>query len=86
MRSSIKKIGNSRGVIIPPAFLSQFNLDKNSDINIEMKQEGILISPSVNPRENWEAAFKNAIEQEEEHESDYFNGLSNEFDETEWTW
>ncbi len=86
MKTSVKKIGNSKGVILPPSFLAQFNLDKDSDINIEIKPEGILITPSTNPRENWEAAFQEAFEQGDEPESDYFRGITNEFDETEWTW
>lgn len=86
MITNIKKIGNSKGVIIPPAFLAQFNLDKVSDINIEINPEGILITPVVNPRENWEAAFQEAFENGDLPESDYFAGMKNEFDETEWTW
>lgn len=86
MRSNIKKIGNSKGVIIPPAFLSELNLDQNSGIDIELNNEGILIKPVFNPRQNWEEMFMKAIENKEIPDSDLSNGLSNEFDDTEWTW
>ncbi len=79
MKTTIKKIGNNFGVIIPPAFLAQFNLDKDSDINFE-------ITPVVNPREKWKAAFQEAFENGDKPESDYFANIKNEFDEAEWTW
>ncbi|MBN1415175.1 MAG: AbrB/MazE/SpoVT family DNA-binding domain-containing protein [Bacteroidales bacterium] len=86
MKSNIRKIGNSRGVVIPPAFLAELKLDKDSDIEIELKKEGILIKPVKNPREEWEQVFEAATYEVNETESDYFNGLSNDFDDEEWTW
>jgi len=86
MKSSIRKIGNSKGVIIPPAFLSEFNLDKDSRIDIELSNDGILIKPVNNPRGDWEKKFMTAIESEKNSDGDLFEGLSNEFDNEEWTW
>ena len=86
MRSNIRKIGNSKGVVIPPAFLSELHLEKDSSIDIELSSEGILIKPIKNPREGWEAAFSNAIKNGETPDSDLYDGLSNEFDDTEWKW
>ena len=86
MKTTIKKIGNNYGVIIPPAFLAQFNLAENSDVTIKTNSQGILITPSVNPRKNWNEAFQEAFRNGDNPESDYFANMKNEFDEKEWTW
>jgi antitoxin MazE len=86
MKSNIRKIGNSKGVVIPPAFLLELNLDKDSDIEIELSKDGILIKPSTNPRESWEEMFVKAINNGDLPENDFSAGISNEFDETEWSW
>jgi antitoxin MazE len=85
MKSNIRKIGNSKGIVIPPAFLAQFKLDKDSDVEIELNKDGILIKPIDSPRVGWEIMFSDAINTEAS-ESDFFQGLSNEFDDKEWTW
>lgn len=86
MRTSIKKIGNSKGVVIPPAFLSELNLDRDSAIDIDMVPNGILIRKPLNPRDDWEAMFKKELSLGEAPEGDLFEDLSNDFDENEWTW
>ena len=86
MKSNIRKIGNSKGIVIPPAFLAEFKLEKDSDVEIELRKEGILIMPGNNPRQGWEESFKEAIDLGEEPEKDFYEGMSNEFDDEEWTW
>jgi antitoxin MazE len=86
MKSNIRKIGNSKGIVIPPAFLAEFKLEKDSDVEIELKGDGILIKPVGNPRKSWEKAFKDAISQGDEPENDLFEGISNDFDSEEWSW
>jgi antitoxin MazE len=86
MKSNIRKIGNSKGIVIPPAFLAEFKLEKDSDVEIELKSDGILIKPVGNPRKGWEKAFKDAISQGDEPENDSFEGMSNAFDSEEWYW
>ena len=86
MRTTIKKIGNSKGVLLPPAFLAELNLDKDSVIDIDLVSDRIIIQKPVNPRSEWESQFKNAIENGESPENDLFEGLSNEFDDKEWIW
>ena len=83
MKSNIRKIGNSKGIVIPPAFLAEFMLEKDSDVEIELKSDGILIKPVGNPRGRWEQAFKDAIGQGNEPENDLFEGMSNDFDSQE---
>jgi antitoxin MazE len=85
MKSNIRKIGNSKGIVIPPAFLAQFRLDKDSDVEIELNKDGILIKPLENTRNGWETMFSDAVNIDTP-ENDFFQGLSNEFDDKEWTW
>jgi antitoxin MazE len=57
MKSSIRSIGNSRGIIIPQSFLKQCFIDK--EVNIEVKDNHIIISPAEDvKRKGWADAFK----------------------------
>ncbi|MEN8906679.1 MAG: AbrB/MazE/SpoVT family DNA-binding domain-containing protein [Clostridiales bacterium] len=58
MNSNIIKIGNSKGVRIPSNFLEKLSLDLNDNINIEISNGNIIISPSK-ARSGWDKAFKN---------------------------
>jgi len=86
MKSNIRKIGNSRGIVIPSAFLAEFKLEKDSDVEIELKTDGILIKPVGNLREGWEQAFKDAISKGDEPENDFYEGMYNDFDSEDWSW
>ena len=57
MKSSIRSIGNSRGIIIPQSFLKQCFIDE--EVNIEVKDNHIIISPAEDvKRKGWADAFK----------------------------
>ncbi|WP_163836993.1 AbrB/MazE/SpoVT family DNA-binding domain-containing protein [Spartinivicinus ruber] len=45
MRTTIRKIGNSSGAIIPAALLKKYNLTEGDAINIEENGSNIVISP-----------------------------------------
>lgn len=51
MKTTLRKVGNSRGVLIPSAFLEAYEIG----MEIEMRQEGrrIIIEPVKNPRHGW---------------------------------
>ncbi len=80
----IRKIGNSQGILLPRAVLQQAGIENMVTIEVA---EGALILRAVkkHPRDGWEAAFDKAINAGEQPESDLFNGVKNQFDETEWT-
>jgi len=46
MQSTIRKIGNSEGTIIPKNILDTFSLRERDIINFEIHSEGILIKPA----------------------------------------
>lgn len=55
MRVTIRQIGNSRGIIIPEAFLTQLGLRAHADIAIE---RDALVIRKVAVRAGWAAASK----------------------------
>jgi antitoxin MazE len=86
MNSTIRKIGNSKGIVLPLAFLAEFKLEKDSDVEIELMSDGILIKPIGIPRKGWEQTFKDAMSKVDEPENDLYEGMSNDFDSEEWSW
>lgn len=82
METSILKIGNSKGVIIPKRMLSRLGNSRKWDI--QLKDGGLFIAPIHEAREGWEQLFASAAG--ESHEGDIFDGTDNEFDREEWTW
>jgi antitoxin MazE len=57
MKSSIRSIGKSKGIIIPQSFLKQCFIDR--EVNIEVKGNHIVISPAEDAkRKGWVDAFK----------------------------
>ena len=86
MEASLIKIGNSQGLIIPKRLLNK--LGSSGKFNIEEKEGCLLFVPirEEKPRENWDKIFSlakiNGVGQPE----DPCGAISNDFDETEWTW
>ena len=52
------KIGNSQGIRIPQAFIKQANL-QNEEFEIQVVDNGLLITPIKKPRKGWEKQSKN---------------------------
>lgn len=58
MRTSLRRIGNSQGVLIPKPLLAQAGLDGEIDLSIE---DGALVLRAVRPaapRSGWAAAAR----------------------------
>jgi len=78
MRTTLRKIGNSRGVLIPGPLLAECGITDE----IELRQEGkrIVIEPAQRTRQGW---FDNY---HPEDDADAWAGLSPEADSGEWEW
>ncbi len=80
MKTTLRKVGNSRGVLIPAAFLAACEIGAE----IEMRMEGrrIIIEPlNPPPRIGW---FKNYLP---ENDTDAWEGISETPAESEdWQW
>ncbi|MDO9633434.1 MAG: hypothetical protein Q7J05_00120 [Paludibacter sp.] len=85
METTIVKIGNSQGLIIPKKLLSTFGDVKQVDIQV--KDGGLLITPLTEnkARSNWEQQFYDAIAKGFTPGSDVID-IENDFDKKEWTW
>jgi antitoxin MazE len=85
METTIVKIGNSQGLIIPKKLLSTFGEVKQVDIQV--KDGGLLITPLTESkaRSNWEQLFNDAIAKGFAPGNDVID-IENDFDKKEWTW
>jgi antitoxin MazE len=85
METTIVKIGNSRGLIIPKKLLNAFGESKQVDIQ---EKDGMLIITPLNEnkvRINWEKQFHDAATKGFLPENDLID-IENDFDKKEWTW
>jgi antitoxin MazE len=56
MEIDIIKIGNSKGIRLPLAVLKQCGID--SKVELEIKENCIVIKPVSTPRQGWAEAFE----------------------------
>jgi antitoxin MazE len=56
MRTSLRKVGNSRGVIIPAALLAACEMANEVDIRLEGKS--LVIVPVHTPRAGWFTGYQ----------------------------
>lgn len=92
MRTTLRKIGNSNGVLFSKAILDKLNIIEGQEIEVILNESSIILKPiqiikkkrpKLNlDRSTWEAQFKSAIENGELPEKDIFNGMGNKFDES----
>ena len=85
METTIVKIGNSRGLIIPKKLLTAFGEAKQVDIQV--KDGGLIITrlSEIKARSNWEQLFYDAIAKGFTPENDVID-IENDFDKKDWTW
>ena len=85
METTIVKIGNSHGLIIPKRLLS--TLGDSKQVDIQVKDGGLLITAltETKARSNWERQFADAIAKGFAPENVAID-IENDFDKKEWTW
>ncbi len=78
MLTTMRQIGNSKGILIPAAFLASCRIE--NDVDMQLKDGQIIITPVVNkPRAGW---FDSSVE--EQAVQDWSNiDLA---DDSEWVW
>ena len=82
MQTKIRKIGNSKGIIIPNAFLSEAGIEEN--IEISLKGKTVVITPTKQDslRKGW---FDNTSQLEKEPSPwEGFVALPSEQEDWEW--
>ncbi|MCF0070054.1 AbrB/MazE/SpoVT family DNA-binding domain-containing protein [Dyadobacter sp. CY261] len=82
MLTKIRRIGNSRGILLSKTMLDQVDIDEYVDV--EVKGNAIVIIPaSNNPREGWADRFRS---EDSNTDEDLLGDLANAFDDSEWEW
>jgi len=84
MRATIVRIGNSQGIRIPKVVLEQTRL--HGEVDLEVKDEKIIISPIRKPRQDWDRQFKLMAERGDDKLLDSEVVSLTSFDEEEWEW
>ena len=84
MRASIVRIGNSQGIRIPKVVLEQTRL--HGVVDLEVKDEKIIISSVNKPRQDWDRQFKLMAERGDDKLIDSEVVSLTSFDEEEWEW
>ncbi len=82
MKTQIIKIGNSKGIRIPKPLLEQSNL--KGEVELEVRDEGLLIKSSQEPRFNWAEAFQEMSENDGDEM--IIEDASNDFEKEGWRW
>jgi len=85
MITKIVKIGNSRGIRIPKSIIDQSGI--KNEVELEVKNDKIIIKSLSEIRKNWDLAFQKMSENNDDLLLDE-NTLINQssWDDTEWTW
>lgn len=78
-------IGNSFGVRIPKAIISQAGFKEGADLVFKVTDEGLLISPVRQIREGWDEAFKTEGKKQKKRLL-LGEEIVNQFDQDEWEW
>lgn len=85
MITKVIRIGNSRGIRLPKSIIEQSHL--TDDIELEVKNNSIIIKSIQNKRENWDKAFS---QMSAEHDDTLLDGddlnSQNLWDNDEWVW
>ena len=84
MRASIVRIGNSQGIRIPKVVLEQTHL--HGEVDLEVKDDKIIIGPVKKPRQDWDRQFKLMAERGDDKLIDSAVVSLTSFDEEEWEW
>lgn len=83
MKTRIVQIGNSRGIRIPKPLLDETGLQ--GEVEIEARQDSLIIRRRRKPREGWGKAFREMAQAGDDKLLDDVPDLSS-FDQDEWVW
>lgn len=84
MKTRVIRIGNSQGVRIPKLYLQQTGL--REEVELEVRENEILIRPANDPRSGWADAFKAMAQHEDDRLLDTDSMRQSRWDEGEWQW
>ena len=82
MKSQIIQIGNSQGIRIPKVLLEESRI--SGEVELEIREEGILIKNVQKPRGNWDEMFKAMADTDDDQQVD--KSATTTFERKEWQW
>jgi antitoxin MazE len=62
MQTTLRKIGNSRGIIIPSAFIEQLHFEH--DVEIRLHHDGLFVKPIRSYRQGWFDGYDSALDED----------------------
>jgi len=79
------KIGNSQGIRIPKPLIQQARLE-GKELEIQVVNQGILVTPSKKPRENWKKAIEATLAENglEATDNEWLDASLTSDDDLEW--
>ncbi len=79
------KIGNSQGIRIPKPLIQQARLE-GKELDIQVVNQGILVTPSKKPREGWKKAIEAILASNESEKTDneWLDATLTSDDDLEW--
>jgi antitoxin MazE len=84
MKTHIVQIGNSQGIRIPKPLLEQSGLC--GEVEIDAKDDWLIIRPARRPREGWAAAFQEMARRGDDALLDDAAPSLSSWDEDDWEW
>ena len=84
MKSSIVRIGNSRGIRIPKTLLEQCRLGEA--VELEAHGDELIVRSATKARSGWEEAFREMARQGDDALLDRATLPPTRWDRTEWEW
>ena len=82
MKAKLVRIGNSRGIRLPKPLIEEASLP--DEVELEVREGTIVISPARGLRSGWEDAAKAIHERGDDRLLDA--DVTTRFDEEEWSW
>ncbi len=83
VKAKLVRIGNSKGIRIPKTILEQCHID--NEVELEAKEDCLIIKSSPSVREGWDDAFKRMHENNDDHML-LPESLCTGWDSEEWEW
>ncbi len=79
------KIGNSQGIRIPKPLIEQAHLE-GKELDLQLVNQGILVTPSKKPREGWKKAIEAILASKgtEQTENEWLDATLTSDDDLEW--
>lgn len=85
MITKVIKIGNSRGIRIPKSIIDQSGI--KNEVELEVKDDKIIIKSLSQIRQNWNLAFHKMAENKDDQLLDEKSIVKqSSWDDEEWTW